>query len=95
MWAPGVLGIQVVWRTKLNGPKRVANTAQGLHPLQRDLGPWSSGEEGLARAARSSSFREFPAGRPRSGGGEAPAGKQVRPVPRVPAGPKFTLTVRR
>lgn len=36
---PGVLGTQVARRTQLNGPKRVANTAPALHPLQRDLGP--------------------------------------------------------
>lgn len=34
----GVLGTQVARRLQLNGPRRVANTALGLHPLQRDPG---------------------------------------------------------
>ena len=46
VWDPGLLGIQVVRRTQLNGPKRVANTAQGWHPLQKGLVPRSFGEAG-------------------------------------------------
>lgn len=75
---PGVPGTQVAWRTQLNGLKKVANTAQGLRLLQRDLGPRSSGEagwRGLPGPARSGNTR--PA-RPRSGGGGG-ASKEAGP----------------
>lgn len=72
MRGTGVLGTQVARRTQLNGPKRVANTAPGLHPPEPREG-------GMARPARSSWFREYPARQPGSGGGEAP-GEEACPA---------------
>lgn len=81
-----VCGTQVCWgsrvagETQLNGPKR-SQTLPKVMTLQKGLGVPSFGEGvGGARPARSSLFREYPAGRPGSGGGEAPAGKQVPPA---------------
>lgn len=80
VWDPGLLGIQVVRRNQLNGPKRVANTAQGWRPLQKGLVSRSFGEagwRGLPGPACSGNTQ--PAG-PGVGVGEAPAGKQVPPA---------------
>ena len=76
VWDPGVLGIQVVRRAQLNGPKRVANTAQGWHPLRKGLVPRSFGKagwRGLPGPACSGNTR--PARRPASGGGGGAGGE--------------------
>lgn len=85
MWEEtGVLATQLARRTRLHGPKRVAITAPGLHPLQRDQGPWSPGE----RDGATSQVQLVPGipGRPSPGVGvgEAPAGKPARRPPVFP-----------
>lgn len=74
-----MLGTQVARRTQLNGPKRVTNTAPGLHPLQRDVGPWSPGEAGWRGQRGPACSGNTQPAQPRSGGGGG-AGREAGPA---------------